>query len=392
LFYYLKKDQNSGDKKAIAEISRIGEIYTKVQNMVVFFELTLAQISKDIQKQILKNKSLAHFHYFLECIWKTARYNLSEGEEKILSLMHEPAHGMWKRGVDKVLSDKKVKLGNKEVPVQEALGKLFDLPTAQRKELAKRIRQTWIDVAPFAESEINAIYTKKKIEDELRGFKNPYDSTYLSYQHDEKTVLNLVHTVTKNFKIAHEFYKIKADLLKEGTLDYSARGVSIGKIQKKFTFDEGYALLHSAFSKVDSKYSEMFEEFVTNGKIDLYPKVGKAGGAYCCGDIGVPTFVLHNYTDSYRAVNTLAHEMGHAFHTELSKSQSPLYEGYTISVAEVASTLFENFAFEEVFDTLSEDEKIIALHDKINGSIATVFRQVACFNFEHALHLLVREK
>lgn len=392
LYFYLRKDVDSADQKVKGELSRIHERFTKAQNKIIFFELELAKIPKDFQKQILKEKSLSHFSYFLELIWKHAKHDLTEAEEKILSLMYEPAQGMWKRGVDAALSNKKIIVEGKEVSVAEALGNLFEYPKKERIELSNKINQALMEVAPFAESEINAIYTKKKIEDELRGYKKPYDSTLLSYQNDEKTILNLITTVTDNFKIAHDFYKIKAHMLNEKTLDYSARGVSVGKIDKEFAFEDACKILTSAFSKVDQKYVDMFDDFVLNGQIDVYPKIGKTGGAYCCGDIGVPTFVLHNYTDSYRSVNTLAHEMGHAFHTELSKSQTPLYQGYTISVAEVASTLFENFAFKEVFETLTDDEKIIALHDKINGSISTIFRQVACFNFEHALHQLVRTK
>jgi oligoendopeptidase F len=89
----------------------------------------------------------------------------------------------------------------------------------------------------------------------------------------------------------------------------------------------------------------------------------------------------------------MAHEMGHAFHSKFSsENQTPLYRNYTIVTAEVASTFFENFVFDEIFPTLSKKEQVIALHDKINSSIQTIFRQVACFNFELELHNLIREK
>jgi oligoendopeptidase F len=102
--------------------------------------------------------------------------------------------------------------------------------------------------------------------------------------------------------------------------------------------------------------------------------------------------VMLNHTEDIQAVSTMAHEMGHAFHSELSKSQSPIYQDYTISVAEVASTLFENFAFEEMLGKLSEKEKVIALHNQINDDVSTIFRQIACFNFELELHKTIREK
>ena len=392
LYFYSKKDIATQDKNINASFLKISERYTKMSNKVVFFDLTLAQIPKQKQKEIFANKNLSHFHYFLERIWKSAKHNLTEQEERLLGLLHDPAHSMWKQGVDKALSGKKLEFEGKEISIAEALSKLPECESSVRKELHKKINKIFMELGDFAESEINAIYTRKKIVDELRGFKNPYDQTLLSYQNDEKTVLNLVKTVTDNFKIAHDFYKIKAQILKEKKLDYSSRSISIGKIDKKYAFEDAYRILMSAFVKVDAKYADMFDSFAKNGQIDVYPKIGKTGGAHCVGDVGVPTYVLHNYTDSYHSVNTLAHEMGHAFHSELSKKQSPLYEGYSISVAEVASTFFENFAFAEVFETLNDDEKIIALHDKINSSIATIFRQVACFNFELELHQAIRSK
>ena len=84
--------------------------------------------------------------------------------------------------------------------------------------------------------------------------------------------------------------------------------------------------------------------------------------------------------------------MGHAFHGELSRSQGPIYSQYSTALAETASTLFESLVMDSVFDSLSDAEKIVVLHDKINDDISTIFRQVACFNFEKDIHEAVRTK
>ena len=84
--------------------------------------------------------------------------------------------------------------------------------------------------------------------------------------------------------------------------------------------------------------------------------------------------------------------MGHAFHTELSKSQGILYHSYSLSLAETASTLFETLALDAILEKLSLKEQIIVLHDKISDDISTIFRQIACFNFELELHNTIREK
>jgi oligoendopeptidase F len=116
-------------------------------------------------------------------------------------------------------------------------------------------------------------------------------------------------------------------------------------------------------------------------------EIKKRGGAYMSGDYLMPTNLFLNHVDTFDSLNTLSHEFGHAFHGELAKENQPThYQGFSTAVAETASTLFENFTFEEVVSKLSEKEKIIALHDKIQGKVQSIFRQVAAFNFEIELH------
>lgn len=389
-YFFYKSNINSNDKVSQAKVTQFQSQLTQLQNKIVFFFITLGKISTEMQKKIIDDSRFGNYLYFLNQIWKNAKFDLSESEEKIINLLEEPAREMWIRGFDKLLSNQKVDFKNKLIPIAEALSLISGLDHVDRITLQNNINKTLMSVSDFAESEINAVYTKKKIEDELRGYKNPYDATILRYQNDEKTVLNLVQTITNNFKISHKFYTLKAKILGLKKLDYGARGVSIGKIEKQYTFVDACSILNSSFEKVSPKYKEMFERFLKNGQIDVFPNVGKTGGAYCSHVHGLPTLVLHNYIDTYNSVNTLAHEMGHAFHSELSKAQPVLYEDYTMSVAETASTLFENFVFDEIFETLNNKEKIIALHDKIGSSISTVFRQIACFNFEKELHTKVR--
>jgi oligoendopeptidase F len=166
----------------------------------------------------------------------------------------------------------------------------------------------------------------------------------------------------------------------------------MGEIKRKFTFEDSVELVKKGFKRVDEKYVKIFEKFLENGQIDVYPKKGKSGGAYCASGGDNPTFVLLNHADNIRSVETIAHEMGHAFHSEMSKSQPHHYRDYSTATAEVASTFFEQLVNEELEETLSDKEKVILLHNKILGDVSTIFRQIAFFNFELELHTLVRVK
>lgn len=392
MYFHYIKDINSSNSYAEAQMNKIISRFTKSHNKILFFTLKLGKISVAKQKEFLNDVTLSHYHYFLKRLFETAKYNLSENEEKILNLKAQPSRFMWIDGVDKLTSKQTVTYQKKQIPLPEAFGSIPSLGTKERRKLHDQVMMKLQSISDFAEAEINAVYTDKKINDELRGLENPYDATIIGYHNDPKAIITLVNTITKHFKISHSFYKIKAKLLKEKKLEYADRSASVGRIKATFDFKKSKELVLSAFGKIHPKYADMFTSFLEKGQIDVYPKKGKTGGAYCSSATTTPTMVLLNHTSDIRAVSTLAHEMGHAFHSELSKSQSPLYQEYTISVAEVASTLFENFVFDEMVEKLSDKEKIIALHNQINDDVSTIFRQIACFNFERELHNEIRTK
>ena len=86
---------------------------------------------------------------------------------------------------------------------------------------------------------------------------------------------------------------------------------------------KNHKLISGVFDKLDPQFQEIFMGFVNNGQIDVYPKSGKRGGAFCAIERPTqPTYILLNHTNNLRDVLTLAHEAGHGINNELMKSQN----------------------------------------------------------------------
>lgn len=391
-YLHLITDNNTADTKAKMKRDLLESRLIKAANQVLFFEINLGKISSDVQKQILGEPAFAPYKYYLERIFITARYDLSEAEEKILNLQSQPAHSMWVDAQKNYLYSQTVRHRGKQIPLSEALEIKAQLPLKERRALHAELIKKCKEISFFATAELNAVVTGKKIRDELRGFDKPYQSTILRYLNDQKSIESLVRSVTAYYKLSQKFYKLKAKLMNLPHLTYADIAVSLSSSSIKFPLEKGVSLISESFQKAGQEFSDIFTQMLQNGKIDIFPKAGKRSGAYCSGGANIPTCILMNYTDSLQSVTTLAHEMGHAIHTELSKSQPPLYEDYPISLAEVASTFFENLIFDEVFQSLSEKNKVYALCNRTQDDISTIFRQIAFFNFEYDLHTQIRQK
>lgn len=391
-YLYLMSDIDTQNAKIRAKFDAYNGRITKAANQIVFFNLQLAKIKPEDQAKFLSNADLAEYKTYLSSIFEVAKYNLSENEEKILNLKHAPAHQMWVSAQDKLQTNQLVKHGSKMIPINQAIAIKADLPIKPRRALHKAIFAKFKEISFFAEAELNAVITNKRIGDELRGFTKPYEATVLGYQNSVKSVEALVDAVTKRFKDSNRFYKLKAKVLGLPRLTLAEAGVKMGKIKKKYTVEQAIATVSDSLNSIKPEFAALFQRFFAEGRFDVHPRQGKTGGAYCSGGIGVPTHILLNFSGNLDSVSTMAHEMGHAIHTELSKKQNALYEDYTISIAEVASTFFENVLFDHLLEQVSESERRVMLLEKIQDEINTVYSQIAYFNFEKQLHAAIKEK
>lgn len=401
-YLHLEKSLNTTDTKLEAQNRLINDRYVIAAKKIIFFNIAIAKISELKQKIYLKDKLLAPYSYYLKTIFEEGKYMLSESEEKIIADKHSVAHSAWESMQSAHEDSQKVKYGKKTISIGEAMSIKADLPRKERRALHDEVMKTYERISFFAEAELNAVVKNKAIDDKLRGYKTPYESTVRGYQNDIKAVENLVDVVTKANSISHRYFKVKAKVLNEAekstdtkiTMADIVTGVKRAKGAKKdISFEEAVNTVKKTFAEAGQEYGDFLDRYLESGQIDVYPKQGKQGGAFCWPCLGSKkTYVFLNFGGKEGDMSTIAHEMGHAIHSDFAKIQPPLYEGYTISVAEVASTFFENILFDDLYQKASHEKKRDLLLSKLQREVLTIFAQIAYFQFEKKLHKAVKEK
>ena len=392
-YFNYRKDLDVKDTQAHARFNLVLARLENLFNGVRFFETAVAKISSEHRVRILSDKHISKYKYFLENLFLQGEHTLTLPEEKILAIKKIPGYQMWINGTEKAINALSVKYRKRELSLTQALSLCPTLATSPRRKLCDEVLEKLSDKALFAENEINAIVTDRKLNDDLRHFKNPYDQTLLEYKISAETVTALRNAVADNLRLSHRFYKAKAKMLGLAKLRYADRNAKAGKINKKYGWDKARQIVGDVFKEFHPSLASFVSSYVNGGQIDSHPRIGKTGGAYCSGNINAPTFVLLNHADTFDSVMTFAHEMGHALHTDLSKGHSnALYREYSYPAAETASAFFEGLVFDKVTKDLKGQDRMIALHDSISDFTQTVFRQMACFNFELELHNEIRAK
>ena len=398
-YFNLRSQQDQNDPKLKAKFNKISDFATKIQNEMQFFTLRIAKVDTKLQKKFLSHKPLFPYKHFLENLFENAKYLLTEPEEKIMNLKDKPSYANWVKMTSGLITKEEKEIlnekGKKEVKnFSEILGLIDSKNKKVRDSAAYALNEIFLEHLDISENEINSVLENKKINDELRGFERPDKARHVADDIDSEVIDALTSTVSQKFKVAQDYYKLKAKLLKLPKLAYHERNVEYGDIDKKFEFEKSVTLVQKVFSILDKEFATIFMSFVENGQIDVYPAKGKYSGAFAVHNLLTqPSYVLLNWTDRFEDVRTLAHEFGHAINFELiRKKQNAINFDTPISVTEVASTFFEDFVLEEIEKEADDELKLALMIKRLNDAVSTIFRQIAFYNFETELHKNFREK
>ncbi|MCK9420798.1 MAG: M3 family oligoendopeptidase [Nitrospirae bacterium] len=398
-YFWLRTQQDQNDPKLKARFNKIEEFSKKLENESQFFYLRIARIKSELQKRFLEHEGLAKYRHFLERIFAESRYHLSEPEEKILNLKLATSSSNWTKMTAGFLSKEERPViaedgKRKNMPFSEIVGLMNSRKKRVRDTAAKAFNDILAKHVEVAESEINSVFANKKIDDELRGAPRPDTLRHVADDIESEVVDSLIEAVSKRFAIPARYYALKAKLLKVRKLAYHERNVEYGKVAGRYPYPRSANLVHTVLGKLDREFADIFAGFMENGQIDVFPKKGKDSGAFCIHHLMVqPTYILLNHTGKLHDVLTIAHELGHGINNELiKKKQHALDFGTPTSTAEVASTFMEDFVLDEVLHSADDELRLAIMMQKLNDDVSSIFRQVACYQFEQELHRDLREK
>ncbi|MBI2310777.1 M3 family oligoendopeptidase [Candidatus Collierbacteria bacterium] len=398
-YFSLRTYLDQLDPKLKGRYNQILEKWIKFDNDSQFFRLRIAKTPSSLQAKFLKYPGLVSYKHFLEMLFGEAKYQLTEPEEKILTLKHQTSHANWVKMVDSLLSKeerevteedgKKVKMG-----FADLYSLLYRQNKAVRDGAAVAINEVLAKYVDVAEQEMNSILANKKINDELRSFPRPDSARHLTDDVNSGVVDIMLEVVSSRFSLSSRWYKLKAKLLGLSKFDYHERLVQYGTFTKSYSIDETIGIISKTFHKLDPEFGQIFDGFVDSRQIDVFPTKGKKDGAFCtAGSLRLPTYILLNHTNILGDVRTLAHEAGHGINDELMRaSQNALNFGSPLSTAEVASTFMEDFIWEELMAETDDELRLAIMAKKLDDDIGTIFRQVACYRFEQELHWTFRKK
>ena len=376
-----------------ALLQRAKERETAVLTELLFFDLEWSRTEDDLVDAVLSAPVLQKYRYALTSRRRFSAYLLSEPEERIAAEKDITGVDTWRRLYGELLSRLRVRLDDRELSYAEAAPLLETLTDrAARRDVSEAITaglETEVRMRAFV---LNTVVNDRAVEDRLRGYRTWISAFNLEHEISDEAVDALVESVVARFDIARRHFRLRARLLGLDRLASYDLTAPVAEDVPAVSWDEAHAIILDAYGAFSPLAREIVDRAFDGRWIDAALRPTKGAGAFCTRpEPRSHPFVLVNYTGNWRAVTTVAHELGHALHGVLAQPQGFLNGSYPLTVAETASVLGESLTY----DTLRRREQdpraqLALIVSQLDTFVRTAFMPVAGNRFEHALHTMRR--
>lgn len=396
-FVQMCHDSFMDDEHANVVMGQILNLASEMQKLSNTMMKKLVKIPDADWDVLLQDQQLEKVAFRLGEIRNKGKRLLSDEEEKLIADLNKDGLTAWSRLYDTVVSIMTIPFTDEkgettELSVGQAMNRMYADPAPLvRKQLFENWEKEWTKYAPIFADTLNHLDGYRITLQKAHGRENHLEEP-LEYNRMSKATLDAMWgAVAANKEPFIQFLNRKAQLLgmeKLGWQDVDAP-VTVGDAKPtRYTYDDACDFIIEHFSSFGAKLAGFAEHALKNRWVEAEDRPNKRPGGYCTS---LPEWeesrIFMTFTGSSTDVNTLAHELGHAFHSHVMRDLPYLNQQYAMNVAETASTFAETIVGNATIKrAATKEEKIALLNAKLENATAMFLNIHARFLFEDAFY------
>jgi oligoendopeptidase F len=390
-YMYFSQDTKSQDARTFK--SRTEEIDADAANRTLFFELWWKSLESNRASSLLDNSS--SYSYYLRHLIATKPYTLSEEVEQTINLKDITGRAALLQLYHQIRDSFTYEVTAEDRTRKITEEQVRDLFYSNKKQVRSAAYHSMMLRFEQNKDVLGEIY-KSLVNDwrnegiKLRKYQSPISIRNIGNDVPDEAVNALLAACKENAELFQRFFKFKAAQLGLSEMSrtdiYSPLPI---EIEQTFSWNSGKDLILSTFESFDKTFASMAGNLFSQSHIDAEPREGKIGGAYCMSVTpDITPYILMSYTGKPRSVSTLAHELGHAIHSQLSakRNDNELTYEAPLPLAETASVFAELLLTDKLLSEADDKTRKSLLMELMNDSYATIMRQAFFVLFELEAH------
>jgi pepF/M3 family oligoendopeptidase len=373
------------DDLAQGEMSQLQAELSQLSRLRSRFDAWVASLGDDALTAA--STAAADHAYPLLRSAQRAAHQMSEAEEGLLADLSLTGSTAWVRLYGTFTSQLVVQVdGHGPMPMSRARGLAYDADPTTRRAAYEAELATWQanDVPIIAA--LNAIKGEAMTVNRRRGWADDLEPALVANGVDRPTLDAMQEAVVASLPDFRRYLRTKARLLGHGDdagLPFFDLFAPLGDGEPR-RWDEATDAVRTTFGTYSPQLEDLARRAVDDRWIDAEPRDGKRDGAFCMPVTEDRSAVLMNFDGSFRSVQTLAHELGHAYHNVTLAQRTPLQRQLPMALAETASIFCETIMVQHGLATAAPSERLALIEGDLQSACQVVVDIHSRFLFERS--------
>lgn len=341
------------DDHAEEREAKLRSDFANYNSKLSFYRNELLAQEENLLEEVKENEE---YRVYMEELLEEKEHTLDSEVEKTLSRLSNTLSFPYKLYNDTKFRDisfPDIEVDNRKYPLSYNTfeGEMeYETDTELRREAFKVFSETIRKYQHTTASAYNAQVQKEKTLADIRKYEDVFEYNLL-FQKVSKDLYNRQMDVIMEELAPH--MRRYANILKSvhglDEIRYSDLKIDVDpNYSPDVTYDQAREYVLEGLSALGDDYLEIMKEAFDNRWIDYANNEGKSTGAFCSSPYKVPSYICMTFNNKMSDVMTLAHELGHAGHFQLThQNQNILNSDPSMYFVEAPSTtnelLVENY-------------------------------------------------
>lgn len=399
-FAAMRRDEDMREPGAQALYQRAQSLAVKWDEAGSWFQPELLKIPETKLREWLKEPSLKVYGHYIDDLLRSKEHILSAREEELLAMAGKATDAAT--DAFGLLSNTELRWRNVndpdgrdvEITSSSYLAAMYSKDRRYRKDAFTALHESYQDVKNTLAATLSGAMQRDWFYAKARGYPSSLHRALDAENLPLGVYDNLIKTVDAHRHLLHRYVTLKKKALKLDEVHFYDLYVNLVDVpEREYKFEEARELVLDGVKPFGSDYVGIMQKAFDSRWIDVYENKGKRSGAYNMGTYLSAPYVLLNYKGTFNDVSTLAHELGHATQSWYAKeNQPPVYSGYPMFTAEVASTAAEIVFKQSILEkTTDKKQRAFLINQMLEDMRATLFRQTQFAEFDRLAHTMAEK-
>ncbi|WP_293911971.1 M3 family oligoendopeptidase [Deinococcus sp.] len=384
-YVYAFTSTDSRDDLAQAKASELEMLIQPMRGLFIRYDAWTGGLDHETLKA---TSALARSHsYLLERAHYDLQHQMSPAEEALASELSLSSNMAWYKLRSNLSSQLYAEFGGERLSMS-AIRNLADDPDAGVRQRAFEAElQLWQSAEVPLAAALNSIKGQMGILNRRRGYVGAVEATLQGNGIDRATLDAMQRAVVASFPDFRRYFRAKARTLghADGKLPWADLFAPVGEPGRVWTYPEAQMFVEESFRSYSPRLGDFAARAFRENWIDVPPRDGKAGGAFCMNWTLGESRILLNHAPSLSKTMTLAHELGHAYHNLCLAGRTPLQRDHPMTLAETASIFCETIVQRRALASATGQERLYVLETMLIGHAQVVVDIHSRFLFESAV-------